>query len=347
MAPLTPADNGDGPLNVLWFGNSYSQFNLLPDRLADLAEVGGHARPNFSTRLVGGATVAGHLQARDGVVAPDDNPNVRWDFTIVQAQSFEGTPVGSDPLVINTHQHLYQFLANHPSGNAANATPIILETWARHPDLYNDGPGNRLVSPERMQADLTETAESAARNMGLFYPGTTGTVARAGTAFFDQGLETAFYNPDGSHPSKIGSAAAAATLYHSLYGRSASELDETAAAAMGIGVDRWRDVLARADAAAPLRFAGTHPSNGAPTDDFNVVLNVNSEASSLPDHGTAVFRTQINVDEGGRIGDDMHIGGHVVQAYPEGSGSELNVRGGVIGDGVRAGPGVRVNISGG
>lgn len=180
--------------SVLFVGNSYTYFWNLPQNVALMAEA---AEIPLKTRqsTVGGINLGTHwrgereLQSRQLIES--------GDFDAVVIQDLSTRPVDDPDSTLYYGQLFGELIQN------SGARPYVYLTWARE---YNP----------LMQEKLTATYVQLAKNIGA-------TVVPAGPAWelarsLRPGLP--LYDPDGSHPSSLGTYLTACVFYGILTGES-------------------------------------------------------------------------------------------------------------------------------
>jgi hypothetical protein len=199
----THAQGTSHPFRALFIGNSYTYFNDLPAVVADLAMAANQPR-RFEpfVVLVGGATLEAHLARRDAL---DRIQAGGWDVIVLQEQSTR--PI-AEP------QSMWRDVSAFAgAASRVGAKLVLYETWARE------------AAPET-QDSLTRVYHKAASNVNA----TVAHVGEAWRAFRDQegpiaaGSHSALFQPDGSHPTTVGTYLAAAVMYATLYGTSPAGL---------------------------------------------------------------------------------------------------------------------------
>lgn len=194
----------DAPLSVLFLGNSYTRFNVLPQLVRRLGRgpdtqprlrVEAHARAGYTLRMhwrspeVRRAVRSGrytHVVLQDHSLRPLDRAEEFTDYVTRFAQAAE----------------------------RAGTRTVLYETWPRRP-------GDRLYrthatvhDPQQMLGRVGDAYRELAHALGA-------SVAPVGLAFL-QGLgahpEIELYRADGTHPSWAGSFLAACVLYGTLTG---------------------------------------------------------------------------------------------------------------------------------
>ncbi|TPV92589.1 MAG: SGNH/GDSL hydrolase family protein [Myxococcales bacterium FL481] len=191
------------PLRILFVGNSYTYFNSMPELVA---AVGRHDRgaPRIEVAVISGPglTLSQHVQ--HGRVQAEIRRG-KWDYVVLQEQSLLGMPVSPDEFADPSQGSPTAFLdavgALSRAAKQAGATPVLFNTWARR-------------ERPQTQAFLDASYVQAAQRHGakLVPVGTAWQLASA------QGVDGLF-EPDGSHPSAVGSYLVASAMYRTLVGR--------------------------------------------------------------------------------------------------------------------------------
>jgi hypothetical protein len=182
-----------GPrLRVLFIGNSYTRFNMLPDVVRELAATRAEVLPlEVESVLVDGATLSDHWTTTG---ARDRIRDGGFDVVVIQGQSTEP--------VRDTDFGVYADLLAEEA-DAAGARVVWFVTWARRPG-HPDYVDLHLGTPESM----TDALDSA-------YSRWIGMRAHVGRAFqiaLAELPDVELYEADGSHPSPAGSLLAGCVL---------------------------------------------------------------------------------------------------------------------------------------
>jgi len=201
-----PADAAPGPdaapvpareLSVLFIGNSYTEYNNLPQVVRELGAATG--TPIAAEAIVvGGATLYDHWN-RAGV--KEKITGGKLDAVVLQGQSLEalGGESAFDTYATRFGEHT----------KAAGARAVWFATWAR-------GPG---AAPSVRGEAVANRIEQAYSKVAL---ATGGQVARVGAAFHQAQIRlpnVSLYTEDQSHPTREGTLLAACTIAHRLTGR--------------------------------------------------------------------------------------------------------------------------------
>ena len=247
-AVTQPATRPAEPLNLLFFGNSFTMQDDVAGKVALLAEADGHARPNVVADLSGGKDLDYHrgevaANPQDNVAALPDGAT--WDVVVVQGYSTEATEVA------NSHG---EFAADavalveavHASGKGASARPVLYQTWARHAEheFYPD----RWPSPAAMQADVRGGYEAAQAEID------EAIIAPVGDAFGLLAFDRALYDDDRYHASVEGSLLASLVVYCTIYDEDVGDIAYADVEAFaGVSEERWDVLVAAADSVASDR----------------------------------------------------------------------------------------------
>ena len=237
------------PLNLLFFGNSFTLHHDVPGTIQNLARAAGLAPPLVVGDLDGGQNLARHRQRLDTHPRLNiDHPDLGgrgWDWVIMQGHSKEATAVGrpgdADPPrdFLDQAPRLFSAVRAHPSGKGSLADGVFYETWARRvwvPECYPD-----LTT---QQAEISRNYREAARLTRQAHPDADLRVAPVGQAFERRDFDPAFYAPDGYHPTPAGSLLAAAVLWVTIYRRPLPSADAIDALLTSAGIDSstWADM---------------------------------------------------------------------------------------------------------
>ncbi|WP_096590101.1 DUF4886 domain-containing protein [Calothrix sp. NIES-2098] len=181
------------PLKVLFIGNSYTYFNELPQLTQQLALSAKETRKLEAEMVtVGGATLEQLWQ--EGKALSKIRKG-RWDYVVLQEHS---------TLPITNPQLMYKYARLFNTEiKRAHAQTVFYLTWARQ---------NR---PETQQI-LNDSYMKIAKELDAI-------VAPVGIVWQQiqqENSNLSLYDPDNSHPSPIGSYAAACVFYATFYGKS-------------------------------------------------------------------------------------------------------------------------------
>ncbi len=185
LAPLPP-----GGIRVLFVGNSLTYYNDLPGTLIDLALTTGDtirsamvAYPDFA--------LVDHL--RQGA-ATRAIASTSWNFVVLQ-QGPSSVQVNRDSLIAMTR--LFD-----ASIRQAGATPALFSVW---PQTANAATFPRAIESYQLAATAVG---------GLYLP-----VGAAWQAALAEDATFPLYDPDGLHPSALGTYLAALVVYERITGK--------------------------------------------------------------------------------------------------------------------------------
>ena len=194
---------------VFFVGNSYTYTNNLPELVNFIAASTGDVL-NYQSHTIGGATLKQHAQ-NQAVTSVINQGN--WDYVVLQEQSQMPSFPNS---YIQTEMHPYaKQLADLTKSSNACGNPIFFMTWGyRNGDATNCANGNTLVCSYEGMDDLISSryTDMAQINEGLISP-----VGKVWRTIRQQHPSMDLYSSDGSHPSYLGSMAAAYTFYTILF----------------------------------------------------------------------------------------------------------------------------------
>lgn len=191
--------------NVFFVGNSYIHTNDLPQLIAQVATSTGDQLVHQS-HTPGGSTLQQHAN-NTNVTATISQGN--WDYVVLQEQS--QTPAFPNNYV---NAYMFPFAAQlstlvkneNPCGN-----PIFFMTWGyKNGDATNCNGGlTNMCTYQGMDDTIyNRYMQMATNNEALVSP-----VGRVWKAIREQHPQLELYSPDNSHPSYLGSMAAAYTFY--------------------------------------------------------------------------------------------------------------------------------------
>lgn len=190
-------------LRILFFGNSYTYFNNLPQILAGLA---ASAKPPqaIETEMVtvGGATLKS-LWA--GGKPQSALANGKWDYVVLQEQStlgltkmIDGVPQINDPKDFHASVRMID-----AEIKKAGAKPLLYMTWAR-----KDSPDKQPLLSDAYQSIGKELGDKVAP------------VGLAWQAVLQARPNFELHVADKSHPTPAGSYLAACVFYATIFGKS-------------------------------------------------------------------------------------------------------------------------------
>ena len=150
-APAEAEPSPDAPRDLLFFGNSFTRFNGVPELVGSIAAAARHPSPNVVTQLVDGAGLAYHLdvvRAAGTSSVVDAAPRGSWDTVIVQGHSLEPTRLGDAAAFRAGVAGLVERVRAHSPAAGA----VLYQTWARGPlsPVYP----SPFASPADMHAEL-------------------------------------------------------------------------------------------------------------------------------------------------------------------------------------------------
>ncbi len=184
------------PLRVLFIGNSYTYYHNLPEIMAGLAAGAVPPRQlHVAMEVEGGATLQRHWMRGTALRRIEEES---WDFVVLQEQSMlgvtlvEGAPAINDPAFFQQYARLFDRAIRR-----RGARTVLYSTWSRR------------NAPASQQAALDAAYGALGREIGaLVAPvGATWQRVRAERPTLE------LFDPDGSHPSPVGSLLAASVLW--------------------------------------------------------------------------------------------------------------------------------------
>ncbi len=195
-------------MKVLFIGNSYTYFNDLPSLFAKICRENGFEAEADSV-TAGGYTLEQFLlpDNENGIKARALLADKKYDYVVLQEQSVR--PASDPELFFSAVRGLTELI------NKNGAKPVLYETWAR-------ADGEEILTEfgwdgDTMQEKLRNSYEKAAKDNGAL-------VVYAGERLreaYKRGEDV--YDPDGSHPSPLGSKTAAEEFFRTLTASNAKE----------------------------------------------------------------------------------------------------------------------------
>jgi hypothetical protein len=202
-------------LNLLFYGNSYSQGNSgVPALAGFIAEDAGYASPNVVAKLVGGQNLFFHLTDPNQVAAITTALPLgqSWDYVVMQGHSLEATNQYGAPAAFraNALSILTNVKAHSPSAKA-----VMYQTWARGPGF--SGYPNTYVDPFEMHGDIHANYQLAVDDMNAAFGAGTAFLGRAGDAVALLEFDPSLYVADQSHPTAPTSLMASMSIFQAIY----------------------------------------------------------------------------------------------------------------------------------
>jgi PKD domain/Secretion system C-terminal sorting domain len=190
---------------VLFIGNSYTNYNNLPQLTYEVANSTGDGLI-VDGSIVGGSSLEFH--ATNGFTENNISEDT-WDFVIIQAGSIEGALTGSyfDTNVAPYAEQLVDIIKT----NYACSQPVFYRTWGRQ----NGVSGTLCVTYPWIctYEGMDDALEINYRAMADANDGLIGPVGTVWRYLIDNPNTPVLYDADESHPALAGSYAAACTFY--------------------------------------------------------------------------------------------------------------------------------------
>ena len=198
----------DEPTRVLFLGNSYTAYNNLPQLVSDCAASAGFEMETGSN-TPGGTTFQAHSQSATSQSLIEQGD---WDFVVLQEQS----QIPSFPLS-QVESECFPFaetLNNQILESNECAETVFYMTWGReNGDAQNCPNWPPVCTYEGMDDLLSERYMTmAADNEAIVSP-----VGELWRVIRTNHPEIELYASDGSHPSAIGSYAAAVAFFTTIF----------------------------------------------------------------------------------------------------------------------------------
>ncbi|MCB0699097.1 MAG: hypothetical protein H6551_04590 [Chitinophagales bacterium] len=205
---LSTTVNAQNSRKVLFLGNSYTQYNNLPNLVSQIATSMGDTLVQSSV-TPGGQTFQGHST---DVTAQNAIKQQKWDIVVLQEQSQK--PAFSPSQVASDVYPYAQSLCNSIRANDTCTQPMFYMTWGRkNGDASNCASYPPICTYGGMQQRLRESyLQMAQDNKALTSP-----VGAAWNMVRDSLSSLNLYDADESHPSLAGSYLAACVFYASIF----------------------------------------------------------------------------------------------------------------------------------
>jgi hypothetical protein len=259
-ASLAPA--AETPLNLLFFGNSFSQGGV-EYQVQHFAKVDGHATPTVLLDSQGGQDLAYHVNE----VKTNPQLNVahsligtkKWDYVVMQGNSTEPTRIGNVTNFRSNAVALFDAVRTSPGGQGTGAKGVLFETWARAPGhLYYGGPDGTDYrkawnSPYEMQSELTSAYAGALADLAAASGPGAVRLAPVGQAFQKTGFDLSLYQSELYHQSNAGRLLSSLLLYRTIYDEQVSDITFAEASQYtywyngGVDAATWGNLTALAD----------------------------------------------------------------------------------------------------
>jgi hypothetical protein len=243
--------------NLLFFGNSFTINNYVPDKVSQLAVADGYAAPLIVNDSQSGQTIAYHLDQLQNFPANNiTHPSISgktWDAVILQGYSTETTTaLGNPAAFVSGVTSMSNLIRGHATGSTAEI--VLYQTWARAAG-HSYYPGT-FATPTIMQSQIRNSYESALNNLNA--SSSIATIAPVGDAFQSLNFAPAYYASDLYHANNAGSLLSAMVLYRTIYDEQVSDIGYANAAAWaGVNETTWNQLVTLADSVAAVPEPGT------------------------------------------------------------------------------------------
>jgi len=202
-------------LNVLFIGNSYTFYNNLPSLISSIANSMDDYL-NTEGSLVGGATLQSHTNNNN---TTNLIMNGNWDYVVLQEQSqYPSFPLWQVEQDVFPYASQLNDLINqyNECGNT-----VFFMTWGRENGDESNCPSWPPVCTYEGMDDLLRERYMIMVDDNNALASPVGAVWRS---IRDSGYNIDLYSSDGSHPSFLGSYAAAVCFYTTLFQKNPLEI---------------------------------------------------------------------------------------------------------------------------
>jgi hypothetical protein len=199
------------PLNILFLGNSFTNQGSIPDVVEAVASSVGWASPNVINGAVNGQSLSYHRSSSSSLGLVDQG---NWDYVVLQEYSTGPTDSAGNP---QGFKEDVAWFYDRIKQSSPDATIVLYETWARHPDhsIYPD----TFDDFSDMQSQLRFHYNDAADN---YVPSNSDiVVARAGDAWeqhLNEDNPLRLHASDDYHANTFGQYLSGLMIYSSIYG---------------------------------------------------------------------------------------------------------------------------------
>lgn len=221
VTPLAAAQ----PLNVLFYGNSFTQgvgsTRSVNDLFRDIAVAAGHDEPHAQPATAGGQDIEWHVNNNTGVINSRIRPGDDWDYVVLQEHStkltraYSGSPrfpesvEESKETVVQLHEAVKQ--------RSADVVPVLYETWARGPaHIWYNRAVPLFDGPSDMQAEVRAGYEALQGALDDAAGEEIARIAPVGTAWENANFD-ALHSSDNWHAQNRGTLLAALVIYGTIY----------------------------------------------------------------------------------------------------------------------------------
>ncbi len=201
------------PIRVLMIGNSYTMFNDMPATLAEMGRSLGHDI-SVDVAAVGGKSLSYHRRSAKTLAAIASQP---WDVVVLQDHSLVPSRCTDD---VRRHSLPdVRALARRIRANRSDTRIVFYETWGRRET------DDHTCTAQPATCTFDSHTSALQHGYRLYRQATNADVAPVGTRWAQIVRDDASQRPfdaralwvnDGSHPSKLGSYLAAATLLRTI-----------------------------------------------------------------------------------------------------------------------------------
>ncbi len=268
-AVLTPVARAEEPLNVIFYGNSFTlgfgSTRSVNAVFKDIAVAAGHPEPFVISAAASGQDFAFHVQSNLAPLFTTIPPANDWDYIVMQEHSTKLTRAytGSIPFPQSVEASkndavaLYEAAANRSAG----VTPVLYETWARGPGhpFYQGSNPQFPGGPSEMQAEVRAGYNQLKGAIDASVGADLALIAPVGDAW-ENGNWDELHSPDLWHAQNRGTLLAALIIYGTVYNDlTVSDIDLSGVLASlnlgvadGVNLSRYADITLPEPTAALL-----------------------------------------------------------------------------------------------
>ncbi|MCF7787065.1 MAG: hypothetical protein K9N47_13145 [Prosthecobacter sp.] len=218
-------------VRILFLGNSYTAFNLLPGMVGELMLSSQMLAPHIGSNLQGNYTLERHTTNAEGMAllkqgADDGKP---WDVVVVQEHSVVSAAAAVDADAKLLMENGLSKLVKSAHELNPKVLVVVFQVWARHEKLWKEKSDDALATgadPAQARARTHLANANAVKAAQEKNPGAKIIVSPVGDFWWlvhDEYPAMSLYAEDGTHPDLMGTLLSAYVIAGSIGGREVVE----------------------------------------------------------------------------------------------------------------------------
>jgi hypothetical protein len=218
-------------VRILFLGNSYTAFNLLPGMVGELMLSSQMLAPHIGSSLQGNYTLERHTTNAEGMDllkkgADDGKP---WDVVVVQEHSVVSAAAAVDADAKLLMENGLSKIVKSAHEVNPKVLVVVFEVWARHEKLWKEKSADALATgenPGQARARIHLANANAVKAAQEKIPGAQIIVSPVGDFWWlvhDEYPAMSLYAEDGTHPDLMGTLLSAYVIVGSIGGREVIE----------------------------------------------------------------------------------------------------------------------------